>query len=140
MFNENHEATLQKALTTLDERYSDPSQIMNQTVEDIIGGKEMKPHHWEGLWAFIDEVELSDAAAKAAKGKADDVWTPKKMRRAIDRRCPFLQERWITEDYRVVWEGGKVTIDHFIAFLTYQASEVKNACSRGAYPEKEQEG
>ena len=39
VFNENHEAALQKALTTLDERYGDPSQVANQTVEDIIGGR-----------------------------------------------------------------------------------------------------
>ena len=67
-FNENHEGALRVTLNKLDERFGDPSQVANQMVEDIIGGKEVKSHDWKGLWVFIDEVELSDAAAKAAKG------------------------------------------------------------------------
>jgi hypothetical protein len=64
VYNEDHEAALKVALDTLERRFGTAFKVVDQKVDAIAKGKEVKPFDEASLWALIDELELCDAATK----------------------------------------------------------------------------
>jgi hypothetical protein len=92
VYNDDHEAALKEALDILEKRFGTAFKVADQKIEDIAKDKEVKLFDEASLWAFIDELELHNAATKAAKGVADELWSilEDNLRKIIASRCPSL--------------------------------------------------
>jgi hypothetical protein len=66
---------------------------------------------------------LCDAATKAAKGTADELWSIPNLRKIIASRCLSLHERWITWASKIEAAGGKPDFQKLLRFLYEQVAE-----------------
>jgi hypothetical protein len=114
---------LKKALDILKKRFGTAFKVADQKIEDITKGKEVKRFDEAFLWAFIDELELCDAATKVAKGTADELWWIPNLRKIIASGCPSLRERWITRASKIEAAGGKPDFQKLLHFLYEQVAE-----------------
>ena len=108
VYDENFEAALQEALEILDKRFGTPSKIAERTMEDILSGKEVKAHDECGLWALINELRQCNAATKAVKGMAKDVWSANMIRNIIKQRCLFLKDNWFQRSVTIERAGKRI--------------------------------
>ena len=138
VYNENHESALDDALKTLEERFGTPFKIADRKVEDIVSGKEVKRYDEKALWYLIDELELCNAATKASKGTAEDLWSINNLRRIIGKRCPSLQDSWTKRACKIESAGRKANFDPLLGFLKEQAREWGSTFARNAFSDQDQ--
>jgi hypothetical protein len=123
VYNDDHEAALKETLGTLEKRFGTAFKVADQKIEEIAKGKEVKYYDEASLWALIDKLELCDAATKAAKGTADELWSIPNLRRILASRCPSLHGKWITRASSIERAGGKPDFGKFLVFLDEQVAE-----------------
>jgi hypothetical protein len=123
VYIDDHEAALKEALGTLEKRFGTAFRVADQKKEDITKGKEVKHYHEASLWVLIDELELCDAATRAAKGTADELWSIPNLRRILASRCPALCGKWITRASSIERAGGNPHFEKFLVFLDEQVAE-----------------
>ena len=123
VYNDDHEAALKEALSTLEKRFGTAFKVADQKIEEIAKGKEVKLLDEASLWAFIDELELCDAATKAAKGAANELWSIPNLRKIIANRCPSLRGKWITRASKIEAAGKKPDFQQLLRFLSEQVAE-----------------
>jgi hypothetical protein len=136
IFHGDYEAAFREALRILYLRFFTPCKIVNKTVEDIINNKEVKPHSENELWSLINELNLCDAATKAKEGMAHDLWTTDKIRKIIQKRCPFLKDKWSDVAFAIEETGREATFEHFLNFLMKHARKAGSTYGRSAYQDE----
>jgi hypothetical protein len=138
VYDEDHEAALKGAPATLERRFGTAFKVVDQKVDDIAKGKAMKQFDEASLWALIDELELCDAATKAAKGTANELWSLPNLRIIIESRCPSLRGKWITRASKIERPGGKPDFHKLLDFLDEQVTEWGSLFVKRTLPAKEE--